>query len=232
MTTALDVPDPARPLDDSLQLLRCVIPSAGYGVPAAALNDRTLATWVRGHGVTVTAHDHDELDLVRYSGIRPTQIVFRCGPVTDCIRRAVNLGVLRFIVGTEHHIVRLTECAQRTMYLYLDDHAPLVLGDRRLRVIGLYSDVDASGGATEWASAAERLLCRTPLLKTCGAPIHRIMLSGGSTEIWVNDQAPQLTAIASGVDGALREGCERWQLPRPAVTLAPLTATAGGVLAA
>jgi hypothetical protein len=226
MTLALDTTNDAPRLHDSIQLARRLIPSAGYGVPAAALHDRTLATWVRAHGVTVTARDDDELDLLQYSRIRPTQIVFRCGPVTDSIRRAVNLGVFRFIVCTEQQVTRLAETAQRTKYIYLDDHSPLVVGDQRLKVIGLHGDVDASGGAVEWACVAERLLCRMALLKTCGSPTHRIMLSGGSTEIWLNNDGPQLTSIVCAIDEALRAGCERWQLARPVVTLAPLSAVA------
>jgi hypothetical protein len=225
MTLALDASEPPPRLHDSIQLTRRVIAGAGYGVPASALDDHALATWVRERGITVTAHDDDELDLLQYNRIRPTQIVFRCGPASACIRRAANLGVFRFIVHTEQQIARLGECVQRTVYVYLDDRSPLVLGDRRLKVVGLHSDVDDSAGALEWASAAERLLCRTALLKTCGSPIHRIMLSGGSTEIWLNDEAPQLTAIVNAVDDALRDGCDRWQLARPAVTLTPAAET-------
>ena len=202
--------------------MRHVISGAGYGVPAAALRDRSWAAWARAHGVTVLARDDDELDLLQYNGIRPTQIVFRCGPVSGAIRRAVNLGVFRFIVCTPQQIARLDECAQRTNYVYLEEQSPLVIADRRVKVIGLHSDVDASGGSVEWATAAERLLCRTALLQACGSPVHRIMLSGGSTDIWLNDQAPQLKSILRAVDDALCEGCERWRLSRPLVTLAPL----------
>jgi hypothetical protein len=216
----------------SIQRVRRVISNAGYGVPAAVLHDPLLAAEIRAHGVTVTARDHRELDLVQYNRIRPSQILFRCGPETDAIRRAVSLGVFRFIVCTEQQIARLAECAQRTKYIYLDDHSPLVLGNRQLKVIGLHSDVDDSGGAVEWASVAERLLSRMALLKACGSPTKRIMLSGGSTDIWLNNQAPQLESIVSAIDEALREGCERWQLSRPAVTLAPLTVTARETMAA
>ena len=226
MTLAFDATDCTPRIHTSIQLVRHVISGAGYGVPAPALNNHGLAAWVRAQGITVTAHDDDELDLLQYNGIRPTQVVFRCGPVTGSIRRAVNLGVFRFIVRTPQQIARLSECAQRTKYVYLDEESPLVIADRRLKVIGLHGDVDDSGGAVEWAAAAERLLCRSVLLKTCGSPIHRIMLSGGSTDIWLTNQAPQLTSIVHAVDDALREGCERWQLARPAVTLAPLVSTA------
>ena len=231
MTLALQTSERSPRLHDSIQLTRRVISGAGYGVPAFALNDHALATWVRAQGITVIARDDDELDLLQYNRIRPTQIVFWCGAAIGCIRRAVDLGVFRFIVCTEQQIARLGDCAQRTVYVYLDDRAPLVLGDRRLKVIGLHSDVDDSGGPVEWASAAERLLCRMALLKTCGSPTHRIMLSGGVTEIWMHDQAPQLTAIAHAVDGALRDGCQRWQLARPTVTLAPATDTSRALVA-
>ncbi|MDX1888495.1 hypothetical protein [Mycolicibacterium sp. 050158] len=221
MPIAVDAPE-AIPLSlqTSIQLVRRVVTGAGYDVPGAALDDPTVTAWVREHGATVTAHDDDELDLVQYSGIRPSQIVFRCGTRTDTVRRAVKLGVFRFVVCTPAQIAGLTACTERTSYLYLDEHSPLVLGDRRLRVIGLLGEVDDSDGAVEWASVAERLLCRMALLKTCGNPTRRIMLSGGSTDIWLKGQVPQLTSIAHAIDDALREGCERWQLPRPAVTLA------------
>jgi hypothetical protein len=222
MTPAFDSTDLAPRLDTSIHLVRGVISSAGCGVPAAVLNDAGLAAWVRAHAVTVIAHDGGELDSCRDSGIRPAQIVFRCGTATDSIHRAVSLGVSRFTLCTERQLVHLGRCTQRTKHVYLDDRSPLVLGDRRLKVVGLHGDVDDTGGAVEWASVAERLLCRTALLKTCGSPIKQIMLSGGSTELWLNSPASRLTSIVRAVDDALREGCERWQLPRPAVTFAPL----------
>lgn len=232
MTLALDTEDSVPILHESIRLVRNVLAGAGCSVPAATLHDRGLAAWVRVHGVTVAARDEEELDLVQYNGVRPTQVVFRCGAQTDSIRRAVNLGVFRFIVSTERHIGRLGEVAQRTKYVYLDDDAPLVLGNRRLKVIGLHGAVDDSGGAVEWASEAERLLCRSALLKTCGSPIHRIMLSGGSSDMWVKGHGDELSSIVSAVDDALTEGCQRWQLARPAVTLTPAAATTSRTAAA
>lgn len=203
--------------------MRAVITHAGCAVPAAALTDPALANWVRGQGVTVTAHDDDELDLLQYIGIRPVQIIFRCGSATAPIRRSTALGVPRFIVATSQQMALVADGATDTKYVYLDEHAPLVLGDRRLKVIGLHSDVDFGGVATEWASVAERLIARSAVLKTCGTPIRRIALTGGSTEMWLQGSAHQLTSIASAVDEALHHGSERWQVTQPAVTLSPST---------
>ena len=71
MTLALDTSEPPPRLHDSIQLTRRVIAGAGYGVPASALDDHALAIWVRERGITVTAHDDDELDLLQYNAFGP-----------------------------------------------------------------------------------------------------------------------------------------------------------------
>jgi hypothetical protein len=223
MTFVLGMTEHAPHLHKSVELVKGMIPGAGCGVPADALTDHALATWVRAHGLTVTAHDDDELDLLRFRGIRPVQILWRCGMAAGPIRRAVTLGVSRFIVDTPQQMARLAEDTRSTKYIYLDVQSPLVLGDRHLKVIGVHGDVDDSDGTVEWASVTERLLCRAALLKTCGASTKRITLSGGSTDLWANDPTERLAAIVTAVDDALRDGCARWQLPRPAVSISPLT---------
>lgn len=220
MTLSLETSECSPQLRNSIHLMRRVMPAAGFAVPASALGDRSLAAWVRSSGITVIASGEAELDLVQSNGIRPTQVVFRSGAGTDSIRRAVHAGVFRYLVGTQEQIARLNECAQRTKYVYLDAGAPAVLSDRRVQVVGLHSDVDYSGGPAAWATAAERLLSRAALSNAFGSPIHRIILSGGSTDDWVNSPAAQTNSVVRAVDDALRDGCERWWLPRPAVTFA------------
>ncbi|MGA9374228.1 MAG: hypothetical protein WBV64_04230 [Mycobacterium sp.] len=192
-------------------------------VPAAALADRSRAEWVRAHGISVTAHDGSDLDLVRRHHIRPVQVVYRCGPVTALTHRAIDLGVRRFIVHTAHQMARLDECASTALYLYLDDQAPLMLGDRRLKVIGLHAAVGHTGDADDWVTAAQGLVRRAALLKACGSTVKRIALSGGSTGLWLDDQL-QAAAIARAVDEAVCDECDQRQLTRPGVTLAALTA--------
>ncbi|MGF0311225.1 hypothetical protein [Rhodococcus sp. IEGM1428] len=226
MTLSLQAPDHSTQLHNSIHLMRRVIPGVGFGIRAAELGDRALATWVRNSGATVLAHDDDELDRVQLSGIRPNQVVFRCGAGTDGIRSAVHRGVFRFIAGTTPQIARLTECAQRTKYVYLDSDTPAELCGHRVQVVGLHSDVDDSGDPAEWASAAERLLHRASGSTTCGSSVHRIILSGGSTEEWMSYSVPYLTSVVRSVDAALRDGCNRWNLPRPAVSVIPAQAAA------
>lgn len=206
MTLALD---PATP--------HAVI-NAGQSLPAAALTDGTLVDRVRGHGFAVTVRDDRDLDLVQRHRIRGFQVVCRCGPRTAVIRRAVGLGVRRFIVHTAHQLARLDECADSTLYLYLDDRAPLMLGDRRLKVIGLHADVDDVGTTAEWAIAAQGLVRRAALLQACGSSVNRIALSGGSTRLWLDDR-PRAAAIVTAVERAVCAESDERRVPRPRVTV-------------
>ncbi|WNG89741.1 hypothetical protein C6A87_011655 [Mycobacterium sp. ITM-2016-00317] len=195
--------------------------NAGHCIPAAALVDRGLADWARSRGVSVTARDDRDLDLVRYRRIRPIQVVFRCGPAAAPIRRAVAMDVSRFIVDTAQHMAQVAEEAHNTRYLYLTGQAPVMLGDRRLTVIGLHTEVEHAGDAAEWAAAARRLVHRATVLRACGAPVRRLALSGGSIQFWA--YTPQAAGIVAAVDDAVRTACDERALARPAVTLAALT---------
>lgn len=209
---------------------QCVRDSAdatGCRVPAGALVDAAVAQWVRTHGVTVTAHDDDELDLLRFHGVRPVQIVFRCDAHSAPIRRAAELGVARFIVTTGPQIVRLAEYVEHRTYVYLDGDAPVVLGDRSLKVVGLHSDVDECGSPQDWAGAATRLMSRMAQLNSLGSTIRRISLSGGSIDGWLTGGVPPVASIMMEVDAAVRDGCACSHVIKPAVTLSALTAGEG-----
>ena len=186
--------------------------NVGHSVPALALTDRRLADWVRGHGVSVTVADDAGLDAVQRHHIRPFQVVCRCGPVSALSRRAVGLGVRRFIVQTAQQMARLDECAANTLYLYLDDRAPLMLGDRRLKVIGLHTDVDDGGTAADWAGAARALVRRAATLRDCGSGVARIALTGGPASVFGD-------ACVRAVDHAVCGECREQRMPLPRVTV-------------
>lgn len=220
--TIVDVPIAPHRLSTSVHAVRRILPMAGCAVPAAALRNPGVAAWVRAHGLAVTACGDEELDLVESSGVQPVHVILRCDPVTPTIRRAAALGVVRFVVSTERHVDVLSRWEDPPRQVLLDDQGPAVLGERRLDVVGMHCDVDDSQGAVEWGVAAERLLSRMALMKTCGLQLTRISLAGGSAGRWLAGGAEELKAIASAVDDALDAGSARWRLPRPAVVLAPL----------
>ena len=219
-----DIDMPATPqrhrLPVSMRAIRRLLPLAGCGMPAAVLCDPAVAAWVRAHGVTVYAGGGDELDLAGQCGVRPAQVVLRCGRTAEPIVSALDLGVNRFVVTCERHVDVLMECAHHDTYLHVDDECPAVAGAGCLDVIGLHCDVHASG-PQDWGVAAERLLGRIAQLRADGSALTRISLTGGPMAAWIEGDKSELRAIAAAVDDAIDEGCARWRIPRPSVTFAP-----------
>lgn len=193
-------------------------------VPAAALVDPAVAAWVRSRGVAVHARGHGELDAAVAAGTRPVHVVLRCDPGPETVRWAARLGVTRFVVSAERHVDALTRCPETSKFVYLDEQGPAVLGERRLDVVGMHCDVTQPDRPEEWAASVERLLARMALMRTWGSVLTRLSLAGGQASAWLTGDAGQARAIAAAVDDALDDGCARWRLPRPAVTLAPLDA--------
>ncbi|MBI5341435.1 MAG: hypothetical protein HZB45_27450 [Mycolicibacterium rufum] len=216
----LDLPRPAHRLPSSIRCIRRILPTAACGIPARALGDPAVAAWVRAHGITVIVCGDDEVEQVGRLGIRPEHVVLRCGLSTATIGNAVGAGVVRFIVATDRHVDVLTGTGRPGIGVYLDEQAPGVIGERRIDVIGLHCDVDDSEGALEWGVAAERMLCRMSVLRTCGLALGRISVAGGDAGAWVYGTGATSRA-ATAVDDALTEGCARWRLPRPAALLGP-----------
>jgi hypothetical protein len=221
MTTASARGASAAQLDASLLSLHRVLPLAGYGVAAAALENPGVAQWVRRHGVTVYAQDASDLEALWHNSIRPVQAIMRCGSTPETIRSAVHAGVSRFIIGSAQEAQLLTQFAHRTKYIYLSAHAPILELHRRLQVIGVHCEVDDSSGHIEWACTAERLLCRMAFLRSCALRPARISLTGCLTQGCGERSAQEMTSIASAVRDALDQGSQRWGLTRPQVLLAP-----------
>lgn len=203
--------------------MRRVLPAASVSVPASTLTDPVTAAWIRAQGTAVHACDQSDLELAASAGVRPNRIALRCGPATATIENAIRMGVVQFIVTTPRQLDTLADCATSPSLVYLDEHAPAVFGETRLQIVGLHADVDTSEGDVEWGCAADRLLCRMALMKTCGLPLMRMSLAGGPVRPWRHGNATSLLSIASAVNDAIEEGCARWRLPRPVVGLAPLT---------
>ncbi|MGN7133131.1 hypothetical protein ACTHQY_07645 [Rhodococcoides corynebacterioides] len=221
MTTTFAADLVVAPYSDPGHRMRRVVPDVGCAVSARALVDRPLLLWAQRSATTVLALDDADLDLVQSMSVRPNQVVFRAGDRTDPIRRALHHGITRFIVSSQVHLDHLAECAQRTTFVYLGPDLPTVSPTRRIVVVGLHADTGPCGNFADWANAADQALCRTAHARTLGTPAHRIVLSR-STDAVVPSSVDQLDSIVHAVDEALRQGCARWWLPRPAVTIAAL----------
>jgi hypothetical protein len=197
---------------ESLDALRRVLPGAGYGLAAGELSDPAVAGWAAAHCVTVFADDDQDLDELCRNGIRPVQVVLRCGDDIDRIRRGIGMGITRFMASDDDDIAALAEYAHRDTYVYLDVTAAPPQSRRRAQIIGLSCTIDEFDGYLAWPAAADRMLCRLATLHSCGLRPNRICLIGGSSE---------MALVAAAVRDAIDDGCARWRQPAPKIVLAP-----------
>jgi hypothetical protein len=205
----------------SIRTVRRVLPRAACGLPAVLLVDPMVAAWVRGHGVTVYAGDAHGLGLVRAAGVAPEQVVWQCGPSAIGISGALSCGVTRFVASAPGQLNTLADLAPGLASVHLD-HGCVVAGQpsEAVGVIGMHCCVDTSA-PLRWGGAVELLLGRIAALRRLGVDVTRISLVGGPADAWLRADKPELTALASAVDDAIDDGCARWRLPRPGLTLGP-----------
>ncbi len=204
-----------------MRVVRRVLPKSACGLPAVLLADPLVSAWVRAHGVSVYVADAWELGLVRSAGVAPEQVLWRCGSSSVGISGALSCGVTRFVASTPRHLNVLAELTGGAAAVHLD--LGCLLADYRptgLDVVGIHCSVDSSEPLL-WADAAAQLLGRVAALRRDGAEVTRISLDGGPATAWLRADKQLLTAIASAVDDAIDDGCARWRLPRPVLTLGP-----------
>lgn len=137
-----------------------VLPLVDFTLPGAWLRDSLVAASIRDQGCAVTACGDDELDLAVASDVIPSDVVIRCASDSATIRRGASFGVMRYVVSTERHIAVLAENSAFAKHVYLEERGPVVLGERRLNILGMHCEVGDYRGPSEWAAAVERLLAR------------------------------------------------------------------------
>ena len=98
-TARTDQPDIVR----WCSLYRKAFPWTGITCPAEAVRLPAVAKWVNKHGYAIDVRSSDELTLAISAGTPPARIVMHDdGATAGPIRRAVNVGVGRFVIrGTQ-----------------------------------------------------------------------------------------------------------------------------------
>ena len=70
-----------------------------------------VAKWVKKHGYAIDVRSSDELTLAISADIPPARIIMHDnGATAGPIRRAVNVGVGRFVISSSQQIAVLASC--------------------------------------------------------------------------------------------------------------------------
>jgi Pyridoxal-dependent decarboxylase, pyridoxal binding domain len=224
---------PLALVDETVAVRRCALYRDGFkgtavSYPAALLGFDAFAAWIRRHRVTVDITTAGELDRAMAAGIDPMRIVMHPGNGAAApIRRAVNAGAGRFVVGSRKQIAILAESAdgkQRVVVDATDDAAgglvSEALAHRGLDLIGLHCRLDelddAIGAVKLRAMIAEMAWIR----REHGVLLTRISLAG--LDVGERCLVPRiLRGVAEAIGEVVGDACARHRFPRPALTLAP-----------
>ena len=177
-------------VDETVALRRCALyrnafKGTAVSYPAELLGYDALAAWIQRQGVTVDVTTVAELERAMAQGIDPMHIVMHPhGRAVAPIRRAVNAGVGRFVVGSSHQIGFLDGSADQIQRVVIDvtdgdvgTLAEEAVAHRALDLIGLHCRLgadDAIGAVTLRRLIAEMASFR----REHGVLLTRISLAG------------------------------------------------------
>jgi diaminopimelate decarboxylase len=186
--------------------------------PATLLALPVAANWVHDQGCEVDARSPQGISFAMSAGIAPRRMIFHCAGATGrTIHDAIGLGVGQFIVDSESAAAMLGACADRPQHVLVDvtSGAPdwllkAVLAEERLSMTGLYSEL----GYPE--AALLRMLEHMADVRSR----HGILLSRVCVVVRGGHALPT-ESMAEAIGDAIDEGCARFRLARPALTVFP-----------
>jgi diaminopimelate decarboxylase len=151
-------------------------------------------------------------------GVSPARVMFHCNSATArTINDATSLGIGHFIVDSQSAAVMLGACADRPQHLLVDvtcggadGLVAAVLAEEQLTLTGFYSEAN---------NAEDTVL---PMLEHMADARSRrgLLLS----RIGVAVRGPRSTSpesLAEAICDAVDDGCARFRLPRPTLTVFP-----------
>lgn len=184
--------------------------------PATALAIPAAAKWVRDRGCEVDARSPQGISFAMSAGVAFARVMFHCNGATGhTITDALGLGIGQFIIDSENGAVMLGACADRPQRVLVDvtgsrtdEAVRAVLAEEQLSLTGFYAEADNPAHAvlSMFERMADARSRRGLLVSRMGVAVH--------------GTCPNET-VATTINDAVEEGCERFRLPRPALTVFP-----------
>jgi Pyridoxal-dependent decarboxylase, pyridoxal binding domain len=191
---------------------------ADVAYPATVLAIPLAASWIRERGCGVDAHSPQGIAFAMSAGVAPARVMFHCNSATGrTITDALSLGVGQFIVDSESGVVMLGACAERPQHVLIevtgdgtDGLVAAVLAEEQLTLTGFYNEAD---------NPADAVL---PIFELMADVRSRRGLLLSRMGVAVRDGHPTSPeSLAEAICDAVEEGCARFRLPRPALTVFP-----------
>jgi hypothetical protein len=186
--------------------------------PATLLAIPRAANWVRDRGYEVTARSPQGIAFAMFAGVHPARVMFHCANATGrTINDAITLGIGQFILDSPKAAAMAGACAdqpQNVLVDVTDGEAAMTiaaaLAEENLTLIGLHSEGnDPELAVMRMFEHMADVRCRRGLrLTRIGVALHGGLSTSPETQ-------------ARLISESIEEGCARFRLPRPALTVFP-----------
>ena len=186
--------------------------------PATVLAIPLAAKWVRDKRCEVDARSPQGVAFAMSARLSPGRVLFHCnGTAGRTLTDALGLGIGQFIVDSESAAVKLGSCAERPQHVVVDVSGgeadglvAAVLAEEQLTMTGFYAEADDLHTAVSamFEHAADARSRHGVLLSRIGIAVH---IGWSNSPEW----------LAEEISFAVEDGCARFRLPRPAVTVFP-----------
>ncbi|AGB25330.1 diaminopimelate decarboxylase [Mycobacterium sp. JS623] len=205
-------------------LYRKAFKGIAISYPAALLELDAVAVWMRRERVTVEVTSGGELDQAIANGVDPKYIVMHSGDAAS-IRRGVEAGAARFVVGSRRQIADVAAGAERLQRIVVDapSGSALVsdaLTHPELDVIGLHCSLDDDDDAIGAVKLRQMVAEMARIRREQGVLLTRISLA----DLEVGDRFLEpriLRRVAEAVGEVVGDACAQYRYPRPALTVSP-----------
>lgn len=191
---------------------------ATVAYPATVLTIPRAAKWIRERGCKVDARSPQGIAFAMSAGVTPARVMFHCANATGrTMHDAMRVGIGQFIIDSERSAVMLGACAERPQQVLVDVtgvHADgviaAVLSEEQLYLTGYHSELDNAEDAV-----LRMMEHMSDVRRRRGLRLSRmgVAVRGGSSI------PPE--ALAESMGDAIDDGCARFRLPRPALTVFP-----------
>ena len=191
---------------------------ATVAYPATVLTIPHAAKWIRERGCKVDARSPQGIAFAMSAGVTPARVMFHCANATGrTMHDAMRVGIGQFIIDSERSAVMLGACAERPQQVlvdvtgvHADERIAAVLSEEQLYLTGYHSELDNA------EDAVLRMMEHMPdVRRRRGLRLSRmgVAVRGGPSI------PPE--ALAESMGDAIDDGCARFRLPRPALTVFP-----------
>ncbi len=231
--------------------------TAEIALPATSLRNRSVATWVTDHRVTVDVCGGEDIAMAIAAGVHVSRLTLHADSLSESdFCAAIRLGVGRVVVGSVTQIdllrsvvvqralnvvVRMTDvklpvanageavpCGFPFDSTKSDVAIAAILDDEWLNLVGLHCAVGLQDhDFVSYPAAIGHMIAEMAQIRRTHGVVLPLLALGCGRAVPTGDWSVELPDLAAQIEDALDDSCATLRFPRPLVVLSPGSAIVG-----